>query len=255
MHKWFEQPIDEITRLLLRLEALFESYKRNTQESTEMSAGQALSTLVRILNVTDRSDLKNKLIAQVMQQVTTLMAMKQSPHIDTSKLTALIEQMESDLVSLRQVRQTFGANLRHNQLLNTVRTQLASPAGILSVDTPQYALWLQQPAVLRQETLAAWVSEFQLLQRVTIRVLSLLRESGNSQTYQAVRGQYEQALDPTQPCQLARVKVEHDGYVYPMISIGKHRISVQFYHVENVSQGGAQKYYDSLSFQLVLARL
>lgn len=251
----FEQPMDEIVRLLLRLEALLDTYKRHTRKLTEFSSGEALSTLVRLLNVTDRSDLKNKLIAQVMQQVTGLMALKKSPHIDTTKLDSLIESIEADLLLLREVRQSFGSELRHNQLLNTVRGQLALPAGLLAVDTPQYALWLQQPEAERKAALDAWISEFLLLERVSVRFLSLLREGAERVSCEAVRGHYEKPLDATQPCHLVRIELKNMPGLYPTISVGMHRVVVSFYRVDALSQGGSQRCYETVPFDMYLGRL
>lgn len=251
----FEQPMDEIVRLLLRLEALFDTYKRHTRKLTEFSSGAALSTLVRLLNVTDRSDLKNKLIAQVMQQVTGLMALKESPHVDQNKLDTLIGIIEADLVLLRGVKQGFGTELRHNQLLNTVRAQLALPGGLLAVDTPQFALWLQQPGPERQASLDAWMSEFELLERVSLRLLSLLRDSSECVSCEAVRGHYEKTLDSSQPCHLVRVELNNMPGVYPTISVGMHRVVISFYRVDALSQGGSQRYYENVPFKMYLGRL
>ncbi len=256
VNEWYEEPTDEIIRLCLRLESLFEQYRSQLLNPSISASHHSIMTLQRLLAATERSDLKSKLATQLSQQVTSMMQLHAHPEVDKQRLNSLLAQMEQDLQALRDMKQRFGEVLRQNQLLNCVRAHDQSPTGMTVMAIPQYALWLRQSDDQRTSCLTEWMASFTLLSRIVTRLLNILRQGMAVRAVQAQRGYFEQALNPMEPCALLRVQLPAErADVYPVMSIGKHRVVIQLHRITDMAQGLSQKIYEDIPFTLALCRL
>lgn len=227
----FEQPLNEHTRLYLRLEHLFSQLQNHLRSAGTYASTQALETLLRIVDLADRPDLKSKLLQTLRQQSTTLAQLESLEHIelDTSKLQNILHQLDRLVDGLHAHGSTkLGDSLRQNPFLKSIRLHLNNPAGPCKFNIPAYALWLHQNAQMRLTNLSSWAKEFDLLKEAISLILNLTRNSSPPQQVTAINRFYQQTLESSIPCQLIRITIPCSYNLYPEFSVGKHRFSVQF---------------------------
>lgn len=244
----YEQPLNELIRVCLRLEQLFSHLDHHIGDTTTLGTRNTIVSIIQLLNLLDRPDLKAKLAKELNYHLSALGRLENTPEIDQLKLNQLLEQLESLSHSLIDSNGKIAQNLREIELLNTLRLHLSSPGGACSFDTPIYHFWLQQPAKERQEMIMSWLKEFNNVRLATSILLQLIREGTKNQSKTAENGFYQELLDPQINLRLVRVTVPNDINAYPEISIGRHFVSVRFF-VPTIHQRPAQ-YHNTLSFWL-----
>lgn len=244
----FEQPLNEHMRLCLRLEHLFHQLSDNMNEDSSWHSRLALSAMNEMLLVIDRPDLKSKLTKALSQHTTALTQLEQSPRVDSSKLREILDDLDRLIDTLYTMPGKIGAPLRENEFLTTIRQYSNNPGGASNFSLPAYQLWLDQPASQRIQTMNAWFKHFELLRDVVTLLLQLTRHSTKQTSKVAAEGFYQQALDPNAPCEMVRVSLPLELKIYPEISVGRHRMSVRFFH-ENM-HGRARQVQEDVTFSL-----
>lgn len=224
----YEQPLNELIRICLRLEHLFRQLNSNLNASTSGGSHLAMLALVKSLNVIDRPDLKSKLTQALSQQAFTLAQLKHFSQIDRLKLQKLLAILDQHINQLHQVPGRIAENLRQNTFLNQIRVHLHNPAGPCNFTTPAYSLWLRLPSEDRIADLQNWAGELKLLSLIINTILQITRESTSPQSAVAQEGFFQQTLNANSPCQLIQLTLPVKKKVYPEISAGKHRLVVRF---------------------------
>lgn len=250
----FEQPLNEQIRICLRLEHLFNYLQHNLKDPSTWGSRSVLSTLLEILNVTDRPDLKTKLAKGLSNQAVALSELERFPEVDSKKLKGILEELDKLIDSLHAIQGKIGHVLRENEFIKTIRQHSINPGGACNFSTPAYYLWLEQPLTQRQFDLHAWLAELDQLQHIVQLLLQLTRNGSNSVWHIAEQGFYQQALDTKIDCQMIRVTLpmspETHPQVYPEISVGRHRLSIYF-HVPNFQDfARSQKASGNIEFKL-----
>ena len=225
----YEQPLNELIRVCLRLEQLFHQIDHQMKESSVLNARNTVSLIINLLQLLDRPDLKAKLAKELSHQMSLLVRLKDSPQIDQEALMTTLKQLDDLSRSFIDNSKKIGQPLREIELLNTLRLHLASPGGGCNFDIPLYHYWLQQPDGLRHNTLVAWLSEFETIRIATDLLLKLIREGAKYQQKTADHGFYQELLDPQINLRLIRVSIPLAVPAYPEISIGRHFLSVRFF--------------------------
>lgn len=224
----YEQPLNEQMRINLRIEQLFRQLKHHLQGSGQQSSQLALETIVNIIELTDRPDLKTKLAQTLSQQMRNLAALEESPEVDHEKLQSLLHRLDCILDVLNHGgRKKIAESLRENALLKHIR-QHSVQSGNAQLASPAYLLWLHQPEARRQQNLKQWLGELQILDDAVSNILQLLRHTANVQTVNASNTFYQQSLDTNLSCHMVRITVPVSHGIYPRTSIGKHRLSIRF---------------------------
>lgn len=250
----FEQPLNEQVRLCLRLEHLFNYLQHHLDDPSTWGSRSVLSTLLEILNVTDRPDLKTKLTKGLSNQALALSQLESFPEVDNKKLRGVLEELDKHIDSLHAIQGKMGHRLREDEFIKTIRQHSMNPGGACNFSTPAYYLWLEQPLAERQLDLQAWLAELNPLQQIVQLLLQLTRNGSNSVWQIAEQGFYQQALDTKIDCQMIRVtlplKSENHPPVYPEISVGRHRLSIYF-HIPNFKDfARSQKASSHIEFKL-----
>lgn len=251
----FEQPINESIRICLRLEHLFKQIDRNLENNQSiLNLEPALISLVRILEVIDRPDLKSKLTQTLTQQATTLSQLVKFPQVNTNRLSETLLQLDALIDKLHNTNGKIATHLRANEFLSQVRLQLATPGGATAFNAPSYHLWQYQPLEYCSEQLQQWLKDVEILRDTAELILRLTRESTTPQTIVAKAGFHYQTLNPSLPCQMIRVIIPATN-IFPAMSVGKHRVNIRFL-VPNYSDGGhtVQLQHD-LEFELACCRI
>lgn len=224
----FEQPLNENIRLCLRLEHLFNQFQYYLRCDSPNNSRLALETLLKIVDASDRPELKSKLIQALNQQACALAQLEQFKEVDREKLHRLLHQIDHLTDALhRSDRLKIGENLRQNVFLKQLRLQMNNPGGVCDFSAPAYALWLQLPEERRRKDLHYWKQELELLDRVVALLLGLTREGSPGQRVVAQDAFYQQALDPNVVCQMVRVTLPVAAQLYPEISVGRHRLAIR----------------------------
>lgn len=225
----YEQPLNELIRVCLRLEQLFIQIDHQMKESSVLNARNTIALIINLLQLLDRPDLKAKLAKELSHQMSLLTRLQDSPHIDQVILMTTLKQLDDLSRCFIDSSKKIGQPLREIELLNTLRLHLASPGGGCSFDIPIYHYWLQQPAHVRQATLLTWLSEFETIRIASSLILKLIREGAKHQEKTADHGFYQELLDPQINLRLIRVSIPLTVPAYPEISIGRHFLSVRFF--------------------------
>jgi len=244
----YEQPINEHIRVCLRLEFLFNKVMHWLHGSSTWDSSAALISILEILNVLDRPDVKSKLVKELSRYATLLGRFEEVPHVDRSKLTAIVHEVEHTIRNLHSMQGRIAQTLRENEFLSSVRQYLLTPGMGGNFDIPAYHYWLHQPPAERIAQLTHWLSAMKTIQTAVNLTLRLIRQSSPFELHVAHEGFYQAALDAQAPCQLVRVGVPRASGVYPVISVGRHGVSIRFYTL-NIAERSFQTKED-IRFQL-----
>lgn len=246
----YEQPLNDPMRICFRLESLFSKLQHHIASTHQIDHQIAMQSLLEVMNVLERPDLKSKLTQALTQHSNHLHSMVNSPEVNRTALKQYIEQL-NELTSALQNQQRIAANLRQNSFLSAMRGHLAKPGGLCHFHHPAYQLWLQQAASDRSEQLNNWFSSYNLIESITRILLQLSRYLRPCNTVSCTDGFFQQNLNPSHAWQMLQVILPSDQFIYPEISIGKHRVCIRLLEPENLSDSGhGSLVKNHLSFKL-----
>lgn len=244
----YEQPLNELIRVCLRLEQLFFQVDHQIKDVSVFGTRNMIALIINILQLLERPDLKAKLAKELTHQMQLLAKLKKTPEIDHVKLSKLLKQLDELNRWFIESSGRIGQSLREIELLNNLRLHLATPGGGCSFDIPVYHYWLQQPAEKRLETIKAWLAEFTNIRLANQLILQLVREESKTQQKVAANGFHQELLDPQTNLRLIRVMVPNNIAAYPEISLGRHFLSIRFYSPTILER--PTQYQQNLSFWL-----
>lgn len=225
----YEQPLNEIIRVCLRLEHLFQQIDHQMKDTSILGTRNVITFIINVLHLLERPDLKAKLAKELSHHLVNLMRYGNLPEIDSEKLTALTEQLEELSRSLIDSSGKLGHRLRDIELLNTLRLHLASPGGGCSFDTPLYHYWLQQPTEDREATIQDWLNDFAQIRAAVTLVLDIVRKNSKTEEKIAVHGFHQELLDPQSNLRMIRIGIARNIHAFPEFSVGRHFLSIRFF--------------------------
>jgi cell division protein ZapD len=228
----YEQPLSERIRTFLRLEHLFAKAEHALSSIDPWSSRATLEAVIDIMEVVSRADLKKEIIKELERHATTLQGLARNPNVDPARLQEVLDAVKGQLGSLRGDENSWGQELRDDELLSTVRQRSTITAGTCDFDLPALHFWLQAPAEQRVADLKNWLGSFDLLSRSVSLCLKLVRESAIATQEVAQSGFFQRTLETSTPCQMIRVCLADNAPCYPEISAGKHRFTVRFMHLK-----------------------
>ncbi|GAC1632567.1 MAG: cell division protein ZapD [Nevskia sp.] len=243
----FEQPLNERTRSLLRLEFLFAEYAHHAADLSAWGIRAGLRTLLDTIAVIGRTDLRTDLIRDLTEQRTVLNRLRARPDLDRSKLDAVLAELTAVLTTLHASSTHPSAILRDNEFLFSVMNRSSIPGGTCVFDLPAYNRWLARPYAAVERDLSRWFSSLRPYQTAIALYLHLLRDSTAASELVAPAGVYLHVPQGIFP--LLRVEVSPEADVYPEISAGKHRFSFRFMHLGDVNARNTQS-LDDIPFRL-----
>src|SRR5262249_14109944 len=132
----YEQPLNELIRVCLRLEQLFYQIDHQITDISYLATRNIIVAIINILHLVDRPDLKVKLVKELNQHASTLTRLENTPQIDQEKLRSLLKELEELSRSFIDSNRKIGQGLREIELLNNLRLHLVSPGGGCSFDIP-----------------------------------------------------------------------------------------------------------------------
>ena len=224
----YEQPLNERMRTFLRYEQLTYRFCFFAKKDSSSESHAALLTLIEILSLVSRGDLKQELLKELKRQIDSLEQLSSKPKLNTEKLSQILSQHKKTFDKLHTLRGQIGNHLKENDFLNSIRQRAVIPGGTCDFDLPEYHHWLSLPFNQRNRTLLEWIAPFETIQEGVGRALHLIRGSTQFTNKSAQNGFYDQTLDPSSPNQLIRIAISNKINVFPECSAGKHRFSIRF---------------------------
>src|ERR1700722_9851291 len=97
----YEQPVSEHIRVCLRLELLFQQAKYRLQAGSVWDSRAAIITLIDILNLLDRPDIKTKLTKELCRYLSILSRLEKTSEVDHQKLSTLLIELENVIDALQ----------------------------------------------------------------------------------------------------------------------------------------------------------
>lgn len=245
----YEQPLNERIRTFLRLEFLFSQAAQHLRDESEWGSRNTLNSLLDILNIFSRTELKTEVLKDLERHTSTLSKLKSNPDVDSSRLQKTLSELGMLSKRLHESSGPIAADLKANDFLSGIQQRMAIPGGTCDFDLPGYHYWLQQPAKLRNRDLANWLGRFEVIAQAIQLSIKLARESAVLKPVTAEAGFFQKTLDASHPCQLVRVTVDRKAPYYAEISGGRHRFTVRFLEAPH-QDGHVKQTSADVNFQL-----
>lgn len=244
----YEHPLNERMRNLLRLEFLFRQAQHCQSGSTAWDSRLFMATLLDILAILSRSDLKTELIKELERHLSTLGRLGESADVDQQQLATILKHLAQLRSALHGSNGPLGQDLRDSEFLNVVRQRSSIPGGACDFDLPAYHRWLNQPAETRRRVQQAWLDSLRLTRQTVELLLKLVRNTAEPSHEVATAGGFQRNLEADLPFQLIRVAIDSALPYYAEISGGKHRFTIRF--LESSESGRPRQATGEVPFRL-----
>jgi cell division protein ZapD len=228
----YEQPLNERMRMLLRLEHLFDQLNHYLMGDSAWDNRKTITTLIDILNLLERADLKTELMKELDRISASLIRLKAQPDVDVNQLDNILNDLQHHHDIVKHIPGRLGDELRTDLLISSVKQRMAIPGGSCCFDLPAFHYWLAQPPLDRNKQLKQWSKVLEPIEGTVRLLLELIRSSAYTETVTAKGGFYQKMLEASIPCQIIRIRMNGDP-AYPEISGGKHRISIRFLSLDD----------------------
>ena len=232
----YEHPLNERLRFFLRLEFLFRQARHSLRGDTVWDSHNCLSTLLEILNIVSRVDMKTEVIKELDRINGTLTALTQTEGVNHDTLDQLLTTLGGFKSQLHSMDGPLAQELRENELFKLIIQRSGIPGGLCDFDLPPYRHWLKLPLEARTDDLRRWISSLDTLRLSVELMLKLIRESAEPVPQVAENGNYQQNLDSGTPYQLIRIWLPVDSPQFVEISAGKHRFTARFMNASTATR-------------------
>lgn len=249
----YDYPFNERIRTLLRVEDLFAKVLHNLAAGHEYHHHCALLTLLQILDVVDRSELKSELLQELDRQKHAMHLLVGNPAIVADALQAMLNDIEIAASGLRLETTKLGQTLRANEWLMSIKQRAGIPGGVCEFDVPSYHYWLGLGEERRTRDLESWLKPLIPMQQAIIIILRILRGSGATTPLIAVNGAYQKMLGGSKPAQMLKIEVDDNVTCFPEVSANKYAINIRFNTLDCAQK--PQKFDDDVQFSLTLCNL
>lgn len=227
----YEFPLNERIRAFLRLELLFQQIDHSMQGDTVWDSRQAVTTLLEILAIFSRNDLKSETLKELERHSSMMSKIPSNRLIDTDKRDSITAELSRISDALYATPGKIGNCLMESELLKGVNQRTPIPGGTCGFDLPAYHYWLQRHESLRKKDLEQWLSSFTIIREGIELLLGFIRQSATPVTETAQKGFFQKTLDHSLPYQLLRVGLPDSLPCYAEISGGKHRFTIRLMNV------------------------
>jgi len=249
----YDYPFNERIRTLLRVEDLFAKVLYNVEGGHEYQHHCALLTLLQILDVVDRAELKLDLLQELDRQKNAMRLLIGNPAIVADALDEMLADIDNAADALRAETTKLGQTLRANEWLMSIKQRAGIPGGVCEFDVPSYHYWLGLGETRRRQDLEAWLKPLIPMQQAIIIILRILRGSGATSKLVAVGGAYQQMLGGAKPAQMLKIEIADDVNCFPEVSANKYAINIRFNTLDCTQK--PQKLEVDVKFSLTLCNL
>jgi len=235
-----EQPLTERMRTFLRIELLYRQACFHSEDATELGTRAAISSLLEILTILSRADVRADVVKELERQGKILVSFARRPGVDPARLQGFVDELHALQEDLANCSPKFIAPLKECDFLNNIKHRSSIPGGTCMFDLPDYAYWLRLPYEERLKQFQAWLEIIRPICDAVIQVLWLIREANEPDEQLAVQGMYQHDMESGAEPNLVRVLLAAEEGIYPEISAGKHRFTVRFVKWQGTEKRPAQ---------------
>ncbi|OQK15972.1 cell division protein ZapD [Methyloprofundus sedimenti] len=215
-------------RVFIRLEQLFLQLDHFIAGSGIWDKKATINTLVEILQVLSRHDLKAETLKELERHSNRLNQLSNHEGVDTKMLRKILDDLDSTSKILYATNGKIDISSMKSDLFQTICQRSNIPGGTCSFDLPSYHYWLEQEKELQNKDLNMWISIFSPIRTAVDLILNFIRLSSDTTNEIAHQGFYQATLDQTQPYQIVIIKVLRNTPYFVEISGGKHRFTTRF---------------------------
>ncbi len=224
----FEQPLNERMRTFLRLDFLYNQALYQNEFASSWGSRAAMSSLIDILAITTRSDVRSEVLKELESHLTTLNEFQSNPGVDGQRLEMLVSNLTRLRGDLMSAGSAFLQPLRDSEFVNAIKHRSAIPGGTCEFDLPEYYFWLAQSDDARLRAFNQWLGLLRPMCDAIAELLWLTRQNGRSRKELAKGGSFTMPFDRDNPLQLLRISLPASMGLYPEISGSHHRCNVRF---------------------------
>ncbi len=245
----FEQPLSERMRTFLRLDFLYNQALYHNETGSQWGSRAAMTSLIDILAVISRSDLRSDALKEIERQLQLLGEYQSRPGADPHRVQTFITNLGRLRADLMNAGVACQQPLRDSEFLNAIKHRSAIPGGTCEFDLPDYLFWLSEPDEVRMQAFNQWLGVLRPLCDAVAELLWLTRQFGRTRPECARGGTFTITFDRDNPLQLLRIMLPAASGLYPEVSGSHHRCSVRFLTWKGLSERAAQTSED-VPFQL-----
>ncbi|MDP3088395.1 MAG: cell division protein ZapD [Methylotenera sp.] len=249
----YDYPFNERIRTLLRVEDLFAKLLYNIEAGHEYHHHSALITLLQILDVVDRAELKLDLLQELDRQKLAMNLLVGNPAIAANTLKNILNDIDVASDALRSENTKLGQTLRANEWLMSIKQRASIPGGVCEFDLPSYHYWLGLSEENRRADFKGWLKPLLPMHDAIAIILHILRGSGTTSKLIASSGAYQQMLGGVKPAQMLRIELANKLHCFPEVSANKYAINIRFNILDFTQK--PQKFDEDVSFTLTLCNL
>jgi len=224
----FEQPLNERMRTFLRLDFLYNQALYHNEMASPWGSRAAMSSLIDILAITTRGDVRSDVLKELESQLTSLNEFQSNPGVDTQRLKTLMSNLLRLRADLMAAGSAFLQPLRDSEFVNAIKHRSAIPGGTCEFDLPDYTFWLTQSDDARMRTFNQWLGLLRPMCDAIAELLWLTRQNGRSREEIARGGTFNITFERDNPLQLLRISLPASAGLYPEISGSHHRCNIRF---------------------------
>ena len=224
----YEFPLNERMRVFIRLEQLFLQLDHFLLGTSIWDKRATVNTLVGILQVFSRHDLKAEMLKELKRHSKRLSQLSTHEGVDTTRLLNILSELNSASKILYATNGKIDLASMKSDLFETITQRNSIPGGTCSFDLPSYHYWLEQYQETQNEDLQRWISQFSPIRTAVDLILNFIRLSGVITYETAKNGFYQATLEQAQPYQMVIIKLLRTSPYFAEISGGKHRFTARF---------------------------
>ncbi|MDG3088985.1 cell division protein ZapD [Vibrio hannami] len=222
-HK-FEHPLNEKTRIYLRVEALLRQMHYSASFSDHYQYNQFFRSIFDLLEIFDQIQLKAELAKDIEKQRLAYKSWLNVEGVNQEKLLSVLEELDVTHKNLMGAER-FGRSLKEDRFLSSIRQRFNLPGGTCCFDLPALHYWNHLPLEQRKRNADEWMATLQPLSESLNLWLQLCRESGYFKPQIARNGFFQ---SDAEEANILRLNIPLKDGVYPMISGHKNRFAIKF---------------------------
>lgn len=223
IHK-FEHPLNEKTRIYLRVEALMRQMHHSASFADAHQYNQFFRSIFDLLEIFEQIQLKAELAKDIEKQRLAYKSWLNVDGVNQEKLLAVLEELDGVHKRL-MAAERFGRTLKEDRFLGSIRQRFNLPGGTCCFDLPALHYWNHLPLEIRKKNAQEWMDTLQPLSESLNLWLQLCRETGYFKPQMARNGFFQ---SDAEEANILRLNIPLDSGVYPMISGHKNRFAIKF---------------------------
>ena len=134
----YEFPLNERIRVFIRLEQLFLQLDHFLEESSAWNRRIAINTLLNILTIFSRNDIKLEILKELERHSSILSQISCNEGVDVGKLEQIRNELSEKSKKLQESNGKVGLAVMKSNLFQTIAQRSTIPGGTCSFDLPAF---------------------------------------------------------------------------------------------------------------------